>query len=391
MLVQPITNLNSYNKYKSTPCSTARSYNKSPVSNIYSPINISFKGMGNEKLYKIVRGPYLDFAQFKEACDNAEYLNALFCIDDNCDLRIMAILIKDCEKTPAKYRAIEYMLNHSQFRPETLEDNDYPITASVKDVACQYDKRAYEMICDYQDKRAKKAKYDSFKEQMKAEEDSLEKRKQALATAETAIKEREAKLEGIIQARTDEIYKQARIDAQKEIKKQKADLAKQQKKLEQEKQTLDNMIKTYESLHADDLRYDRETLASGLMSVYGINPPEKLPENLNFGEQVVFVMNVLVPRQNKLTDINDDTPETITKAIQDDSEKISNEGLKFLERIIDLSKDECNENDLISAIKSVKGNYGSFDMGKVSLFIRTLSWGNNTIQSSIKKVQKLAV
>ena len=86
---------------------------------------------------------------------------------------------------------------------------------------------------------------------------------------------------------------------------------------------------------------------------------------MDFEEQKIWVLNVLGTRQDKLTNTNKNTPNNVTKAIQDDKGNISIDGLAFLERILDLSGKTFSEKDLLASIASVKGNLGFFDMKKV--------------------------
>jgi len=201
----------------------------------------------------------------------------------------------------------------------------------------------------------------------------------------TALKEKTEK--SVRESVTAQIRKEEKEKANKVIEKQKADLAKQQEELEQEKQTLDNMIKNYQTLVAEDVINAREALGVGYRALYGADS-EELPQTMDFDEQTIYVLNVLGKRQDKLTDTSSETPNKITKAIQDNTGNISLDGLKFLERAIDSCKEKFSEKDLLDSIKCVKGNYGLFDMKKTALFISNIAWKDNSIRSVIQKVEK---
>ena len=201
----------------------------------------------------------------------------------------------------------------------------------------------------------------------------------------TAIKEETEK--SVRESITAQIRKEEKEKANKVIENQKADLAKQQEELEQEKQTLDNMIKNYQTLIAEDVINAREVLGVGYRALYGADS-EELPKTMDFDEQTIYVLNVLGKRQDKLTATSSETPNKITKAIQDDTGNISLDGLKFLERAIDACKEKFSEKDLLDSIKCVKGSYGLFDMKKTALFISNIAWKDNSIRSVIQKVEK---
>ena len=177
--------------------------------------------------------------------------------------------------------------------------------------------------------------------------------------------------------------KEIRAKETEKIRQEEKDALEAQKKEAQNAaNTYDNLISDFKVLVSEEVAHER----GGFRAFYGIKA-DKLPENMNLEDQTVWVLNVLVSRQNKLTERDKDFPMRITKTIQDNSGNISLDGLNFLERIIDASKEKCSEKDLIAAIKSVKGNYGQFDMKKAAYFISNLAWGDNTINSVIKQVK----
>ena len=77
--------------------------------------------------------------------------------------------------------------------------------------------------------------------------------------------------------------------------------------------------------------------------------------------------------------------------MQDNNGKISQDGLKFLERVIDANDGKCQEKDVIDAIESVKDDHGLLNMGAVTFFLSSLACAGNSIRSVIEKVGKYGV
>ena len=181
------------------------------------------------------------------------------------------------------------------------------------------------------------------------------------------------------------------LDAKKQaLDEEKAELDKEKAEYEKQNEVLKNLEQNYQANLADDIAYERETLESGFRTLYGIKP-EEMPENATLGEQMVYVMDILLSRRQKLAGTDGDTPERITKALQDKNGKISKDGLKFLERVIDTNDGQCKEKDVIDAIESVKDDHGLLNMGAVTFFISSLAWAGNSIRSVIEKVGKYGV
>ena len=250
-------------------------------------------------------------------------------------------------------------------------------------------------------------------------ETKLTKREQELAIAETAVKEKDANLDKTLENKTSQIRQEERENAKKELESQRIKVenklkareetlaknegqyqkrmqeleqkenkvAELQAKAEEQNTTLDNMIKNYQTLVAEDVINTRKVLANGYRVLYDAEIDE-LPENMDYDDQVMYVLKVLVDGEDKLKDTDEHMPDNITKAIQDDSGNISFDGLKFLERALKASKEKFSEKDLLDSIKCVKGNYGLFDMKKTALFITNIAWKGNSIRNVIQKVEK---
>ena len=209
--------------------------------------------------------------------------------------------------------------------------------------------------------------------------DAVKQQQDELAKREDELAQKEANLENAIKTKAEEITAN-----------EKAKLAQERKEAQAEKEAYQNLIKIEKELIAEDVINARKALAVGYRVLYGADN-EELPSNMDFDEQTMCVLNVLGRRQDKLTDTSSETPDKITKAIQDDSGQISLDGLKFLERALDTSAKKFSEKDLLDSIECVKGNYGLFDMKKTAMFISNIAWKDNSVRSVIKKVQKLAV
>ena len=248
---------------------------------------------------------------------------------------------------------------------------------------------------------------------------ALEKREKNLTKAETELKEKNEKLEKIISERVSQTLDKERVEQEKELNKKrlqaenkiaqkeqelsnkesefKQTKAKIEKNLEQrdneltkaveetenKSKALDTLINDYQQLLAEDVEYAK----SGIRALYGIKI-KNLPEKMSFGEQLLYVTDVLNSSREKLTDVNDNTPENITYAIQNDNKQITNEGLQFVKRLLQISGRMFKEEDLIDAIKSVKSNNG-FNTEKITYFLAKAAWNDNTIRNIISQVKKL--
>ena len=164
-------------------------------------------------------------------------------------------------------------------------------------------------------------------------------------------------------------------------------LAKTQAEYDEKNATLDNLIQNYDKMLADDVANERENLESNFRTLYGVKS-ENIPENMGFGEQMLFVTDILNKNKKVLTGMYNDSPVKITKALQDNNGKISEDGVKFLIRIIEASGTTWSEKNLLAAIKSVKKKDGTLDMDKVSFFIASLSWNGNTISTVTESIKQ---
>ena len=196
--------------------------------------------------------------------------------------------------------------------------------------------------------------------------------KQPKKIVEKTVDVSEAKEQAIREAVTGKIREEEHIAARKEY--------------EEKNKALDNLINNYQSILAEDISAERETLESGFRTLYGVKSDD-LPENMGFGEQMIYVVDILSKHKAKLSSVSAESPKNITRALQDKSGKISNDGLKFLDRVLQVSDKKCSENDLISSIDAVKNDKGLLDMEKVSFFIANLAWGQSKITDVIKKVE----
>jgi len=199
----------------------------------------------------------------------------------------------------------------------------------------------------------------------------LQEKQEELAKREEAVAQKEANLEKVINERASEI-----------IKGEKAQLEQKMAEVQEKEKSLDNLMNNYKEILAEDIAYAR----SGFRALYGIKPDE-LPEKMGFGEQMTYVISTLIENRNKLTNTNEDTPENITKALLDKDGNLSNESLKFLERILKVYEGKYKEEELINVIDTVKSDNGLLDMGKASLLISLLAFGGSSIKSVIKKVK----
>jgi len=211
--------------------------------------------------------------------------------------------------------------------------------------------------------------------------------------AEQALQEKHIKLEQDF-AKKEKTLQKVKEKAEKElekrikaVEKRENEAAQLKAQAEEQNKALDNTIKNYQTLITEDVINARDALAVGYRALYGADS-EELPKTMDFDEQTIYVLNVLGKRQDKLTATSSETPNKITKAIQDDTGNISLDGLKFLERAIDACKEKFSEKDLLDSIKCVKGSYGLFDMKKTALFISNIAWKDNSIRSVIQKVEK---
>lgn len=161
-----------------------------------------------------------------------------------------------------------------------------------------------------------------------------------------------------------------------------AQLEQKWKEVTQKEQALDNLIESYKEIIEEEVARER----SGFRALYGIKVAD-LPSKMGFGEQMTYVINAMVKNGNKLYNVNEDTPENITKALQDKDGNLSNESLKFLERLLSVYQGKFEEDDLMNTIESVKSADGLIDMGKAALMISLLAFGKSSIESAIKKVK----
>ena len=182
---------------------------------------------------------------------------------------------------------------------------------------------------------------------------------------------------------TEKIREEEKIAAEEKVSNKMAELDKSKAEYEEKNKALDNLINDYQSMLADDV----EAAKSGIRTLYGIKSNE-LPEKMDLGEQMIYVIDIMSNNRNKLSNMNSDSPEKITKALQDNNGQISADGLKFLERVIKVSDRSCSEDDLISSINAVKDKSRHIDMKKVSYFIANLSWGQSRISDVIQKVEQ---
>ena len=186
---------------------------------------------------------------------------------------------------------------------------------------------------------------------------------------------------------TKKIREEERAAAQKDIADKMAELDKSKAEYEEKNKALDNLINDYQSILAEDISSERENLESNFRTLYGVKT-DNLPDNMGFGEQMLYVVDILSKQKNKLSGVSANSPKNITKALQDNNGKISNDGLKFLDRMLQVSDKKCSEKDLIDSINAVKDDKGLLDMDKVSYFIASLSWGENRISDVIEDVRK---
>ena len=182
---------------------------------------------------------------------------------------------------------------------------------------------------------------------------------------------------------TKKIREEERIKANKKVEDKIAELDKIKSEYEEKNRALDNLINDYQAILADDV----EDAKSGFKALYGIKS-EVLPENMGLGEQMIYIIDIMNKNKNKLINMDGESPEKITKTLQDNNGNISNDGLKFLDRILQISDKSCSEGDLISAINSVKNKNGYIDMKKAAYLIANLSWGQNKISDIIDKVER---
>ncbi len=189
---------------------------------------------------------------------------------------------------------------------------------------------------------------------------------------------------------TETIRKEEKEKAEKALAEREQKLVLSEEKIKNKEKALDNLISNYQQILAEDVANERKNFASGIRTLYGIQT-EELPKDMSMGEQMVYVMNILLPRKKKLKNFDGETPERITKELRDNDKNLSSEGLKFLERIFDVSEQNCGEKEIIDAIRSVKNDKGLIDMGKAAFFISSLAWGGTTIQNVIQKTAKLAI
>ena len=185
---------------------------------------------------------------------------------------------------------------------------------------------------------------------------------------------------------TEKIRKEEREAAEQMLAQKQENLDKQLEAARKKETTFDNLIGKTQTIIADGI----EDAKNGFRELYNIKT-EELPQNMDFEEQKIWVLNVLATRQEKLKDTNKSTPNNITKAIQDDKGNISLDGLNFLERILDVSSKTFSEKNLLDSIASVKGNHGIFDMKKAAMFVSNISWKDNTISDVIKMVKNYKV
>ena len=182
---------------------------------------------------------------------------------------------------------------------------------------------------------------------------------------------------------TEKIREEEKIAAEEKVADKIAELDKSKAEYEEKNKALDNLINDYQAMLSDDI----EDAKSGIRTLYGIKSNE-LPEKMDLGEQMIYVIDIMSNNRNKLSNMNSDSPEKITKALQDNNGQISADGLKFLERVIKVSDRSCSEDDLISSINAVKDKSRHIDMKKVSYFIANLSWGQSRISDVIQKVEQ---
>lgn len=231
-----------------------------------------------------------------------------------------------------------------------------------------------------------------------------------LEKAEADVKEKNENLDNIISEKVSKTLKkeraiqektieEAREKSEKEISESKTELKKREEKITQREselalaeeevqnknKALDNLINNYKQLLAEDIEYAK----SEIRASYGIKIKE-LPEKMTFGEQLLYVTDVLNENSDKLTDADNDTPENITRALQNDKGQISNEGLQFIRRVLQLSSTNFSEEDLKNAIKSVRGNSG-FNAEKITYFEAKVAWKGNSIRNILSQVKKIGV
>ena len=144
------------------------------------------------------------------------------------------------------------------------------------------------------------------------------------------------------------------------------------------------------SEYQQNLAEDVEYAKSGFRALYGIKE-DTLPETMGFGEQMIFVIDILSKRKDRISNLDSNIAANITKSLQDNNGNISVDGLKFLERIIDVSEELCEESTLTDSIQSVKGEEGFIDTGKAGLFVSILALGGISLRNTIKEVRKCAV
>ena len=279
-------------------------------------------------------------------------------------------MIKDYQKGVDK-RNDEGVTVNVESKPKQLDADKL---TSFKEIWTNEEKQNIEKMVEEKD-------YNALAELFEAKGAELNGKYEQLITNIDSVKEateKSVRKEVITKIRFEEHLKAKRHFDEKcdEIDKVKTEYAEKNK-------ALDNLINNYQTLLADDV----EDAKSGFRALYGIKS-EDLPDNMGLGEQMIYVIDILSKNKDKLTNMNGDSPEKITKTLQDNDGKISNDGLKFLERVVQVSDKTCSENDLISSINSVKDKNGHINMKKASYFIANLSWGQNRISDVVDKVER---
>ena len=277
-------------------------------------------------------------------------------------------LNKEYEKTRNQVNKIKEVTEKSVRKTETQKIRKEEQDAANKKLEVKYSELD-KTKAEYNEKNAELDRlinnYDSMlseaREQIREEEK---------IAAEEKVAERMAELD------------KEQADANRQTAEKMAELDKTKKEYEEKNKALDNLINNYQTMLADDIKDAK----SGFRALYGVKP-ETFPEKMGFGEQLVYVVEILNKNKNKLTYFRDDSPEKITKTLQDDNGQISDEGLKFMDRMLQVCERSCSESDIISSISAVKDENGHIDMNKASYFIAKYAWGGS-VSDIIRKVNQ---
>jgi len=426
MQVQSITNFIKYNNYQTKPCNIAKGFSTAPLAwDAFTP-SVSFKGIkefrealenddaealrheievngvdvntriGEYNTPAIVYtgltnkiNCFRELRRHPELDMYAENNVGAFCFMSACFYGykdIVQDLVNDSNYDinhqskgngnnglmKACYGENKEIVDIILLRPDVelnLKNKEYD---TAIDIAWRFDSSIYEKMKKYKPGVDRRKNVQSPVKTTAYVTKELQEKQAELAKREEAVAQKEANLGKVIEERASEI-----------IKEEKARLDQKLAEITEKEKSLDNLMNNYKEILAEDVAYER----SGFRAYYGVKTDE-FPEKMGFPEQMTLVINTLIQNRNKLTATDKNTPMNVLRALQDNNEQISDEGLNFIDRVLKVNENKCSEGDLIDAIDSVKGDNGLIDMGKAALFLSTLAWGHSTIKAVVQEVKK---